>query len=94
MTETTDAGKLKRNRAEALKLARSAAKLIAARGRSLVTFDMKKDNPTDDAILAAILGPTGNLRAPTIRVGQTLLVGFNKVAYEALLARRTQDKSS
>jgi hypothetical protein len=28
-----------------------------------------------------MLGPTGNLRAPTARVGKTLVVGFNEEAY-------------
>lgn len=30
----------------------------------------------DEDMLAVILGPTGNLRAPTIRIGKKLLVGF------------------
>ena len=29
----------------------------------------------------AMLGPTGNLRAPTARVGKTVLVGFNDDSY-------------
>ena len=29
-----------------------------------------------------MLGPTGNLRAPTIRSGKTVLVGFNEEAFE------------
>ena len=29
-----------------------------------------------------MLGPTGNLRAPTIRTGATVLVGFNEEAYQ------------
>jgi len=28
-----------------------------------------------------MLGPSGNLRAPTIRRGKTLLVGFNEDLY-------------
>jgi hypothetical protein len=28
-----------------------------------------------------MLGPTGNLRAPCLRVGKTTLVGFNEDAY-------------
>jgi hypothetical protein len=45
-----------------------------------------KKSPPDDAMLAAhILGPTGNLRAPTIRKGKTLPVGFNKEAYRQVL---------
>jgi len=31
-----------------------------------------------------MLGPTGNLRAPTIRVGDTLYVGFPKEGFEGL----------
>jgi len=42
---------------------------------------MKKDAPDDATLLAHMLGPTGNLRAPAIRVGKTLLVGFNEDAY-------------
>jgi hypothetical protein len=29
-----------------------------------------------------MLGPTGNLRAPTIRKGKTVLVGFNQELFE------------
>jgi arsenate reductase-like glutaredoxin family protein len=32
-----------------------------------------------------LLGPTGNLRAPTIKKGKTLFVGFNEEAYQALV---------
>lgn len=46
---------------------------------------MKKDRPDDPTLLAHVLGSTGNLRAPTIRKGKTLLVGFNEEAYAAVL---------
>jgi len=46
---------------------------------------MLKDPPADETLAAAVLGPTGNLRAPTIRRGKTLLIGFNDEAYGALL---------
>ncbi|MBD3866913.1 MAG: hypothetical protein IFK94_02220 [Acidobacteria bacterium] len=42
---------------------------------------MKKDRPGEEELLKHILGPTGNLRAPTIRKGKTLLVGFNEELY-------------
>ena len=35
--------------------------------------------------VAAMLGPTGDLRAPTVRSGKTLLVGFNEERYAAAL---------
>jgi hypothetical protein len=46
---------------------------------------MKKDPPDDATLLAHILGPTGNLKAPTLQKGRTLLVGFNEEAYRQVL---------
>jgi hypothetical protein len=36
-------------------------------------------------LLGLLLGPSGNLRAPTLRKGRTLLVGFDEPTYKALL---------
>jgi hypothetical protein len=75
--ERTDASKDRKGRNEALALARRADRVIVARGKKIVTFDMKKAPPDDDTLAAHLLGPTGNLRAPTLRLGKTLLVGFS-----------------
>ena len=83
--EEVDAGKTKLARGEALALARSMNKVVAARGRKVVTFDMKTDPPSDADLLAVLLGPTGNLRAPSFRRGTTLVVGFNEEAYARAL---------
>lgn len=48
---------------------------------------MKIDPPDDDTLAAHLLGPTGNLRAPTIRQGNTLLVGFSEEAYRDVLGK-------
>jgi arsenate reductase-like glutaredoxin family protein len=72
-------------RDEALTLARSYDKIIAGRGKKAVTFDMKKNLLDDETLAAHILGPTGNLRAPTLRKGKTLLVGFSEEAYRQAL---------
>lgn len=32
----------------------------------------------EEAIIKAMLGPTGNLRAPTLVVSDTVIVGFNE----------------
>jgi arsenate reductase-like glutaredoxin family protein len=66
-------------------LAQAADKIMVAKGKKVVTFDMGKDRPDDDTLAAHILGPTGNLRAPTIRRGKTLLVGFSEEAYQQYL---------
>jgi hypothetical protein len=80
-----DATKNRRGRDEALKLAREADRIVAARGKKVVVFDMKNDPPDDDTLAAHILGPTGNLKAPTLRIGATLLVGFGAEAYQQVL---------
>jgi arsenate reductase-like glutaredoxin family protein len=84
--ERTDASKDRKGRDEALTLARKADRVIVARGKKVVTFDMTKAPPDDDTLAAHLLGPTGNLRAPTLRLGKTLLVGFSAEAYQQTLA--------
>lgn len=61
--------------------------MVVGRGKKVVAFDMKADPPDDETLLAHILGPTGNLKAPTLRVGKTLLVGFSEGAYEQELGK-------
>jgi len=51
----------------------------------VVSVDLKKDDLSEDELLKLILGPTGNLRAPTLRVGKTLVVGFNEEMYNDVL---------
>ena len=48
-------------------------------------FDLKKDKPAQAELLKAIIGPSGNLRAPTWRRGRMLVVGFNEDAYKDVL---------
>ena len=71
---------------EAIRLAKTASKVVVAKGSKVVEFDMKNDPPHDGVLLSHMLGPTGNLRAPTIRVGKTVVVGFHDDVYGAALA--------
>lgn len=80
MRDTLDA-KAKWGREDALKLAARASRIVVARGSKVVTFSMTRDRPDEETLLAHLLGPTGRLRAPTLRIGKTLLVGFNADAY-------------
>jgi hypothetical protein len=59
--------------------------VVVARGKKVVVFDMRDDPPDDDTLAAHLLGPTGNLKAPTLRKGDTLLVGFGEEAYRQVL---------
>jgi arsenate reductase-like glutaredoxin family protein len=56
--------------------------VIVAKGKKIVAFDMRKVPPSPAELAAAMLGPTGNLRAPAIVVGRTMLVGFNEDEYQ------------
>jgi len=50
-----------------------------------VHVDLRKEKIDAEIMSKFLLGPTGNLRAPTIRVGKTLLVGFNEESYKKVL---------
>ncbi|MCA9122647.1 MAG: hypothetical protein H6822_26295 [Planctomycetaceae bacterium] len=69
---------------EALALARTVHELYAAKGKKVVYVNMKKEQLDDEALAKLIVGPSGNLRAPTLRKGKTLVVGFNQETYEAI----------
>ena len=62
-------------------MARGVDEIYVARGKRLVHVDVKASRPGRAELLALLLGPTGGLRAPTLRVGRTLLVGFDAEAY-------------
>ena len=55
-----------------------------ARGKKLVHFDLKKEYDQDE-IAGLILGRSGTLRAPVLRVGKKLIVGFNEEAIGQVL---------
>ena len=60
-------------------------KLYVAKGKKVTKVDLKKDKPTDEELKKLMLGPTGNLRAPTLRKGKTLIIGFNDEMYAEVL---------
>ncbi len=80
-----DANKARLGKFDAARLAAEVTTVVVAQRGKTLTFDMKTTRPDDPKLLAAMLGPTGNLRAPTLRVGRTLLVGFHPEMYAAEL---------
>ena len=64
---------------EAADLVKGASKVIVAKGKKVSEFPGGKASAD---VIEAMLGPTGNLRAPTIRTGKTVVVGFNDEAFE------------
>lgn len=69
----------KLGKSDAKALIESSSRVIVARGKKVTEFPGGK--ATKEAV-EALLGPTGNLRAPTVRVGKTLLVGFDQATFE------------
>jgi hypothetical protein len=64
-------------------LLKDAATVIVMKGKKVDEFDLRKVVRKEAA--QAMLGPTGNLRAPTVRVGKTFLVGFNEEIFRGNL---------
>jgi hypothetical protein len=79
----SDASKERKGPAEALALAKTVNTIHVVRGKKVVTIDMKK--APDDTLVGYLLGPSGNLRAPTIKKGKTLYVGFSEEMYKKLI---------
>lgn len=60
-------------------LLESVDEVVVAKGKKAVTSAARSVIPD------ALRGPTGNYRAPMLRVGRKLLVGFHAETLEALL---------
>lgn len=61
-----------------------AKRIVVAQNKKIMEFDPKKDGRED--IVAAVAGRTGNLRAPTLKIGSTMYVGFNEELYEKIVS--------
>ena len=79
ITEERAAKKLPMSDKEAKALIASVSTVIVAKGKVFRELDAA------DATLADLRGPTGNFRAPMIRKGKTLLVGFHPPTLESLI---------
>ena len=65
--------------AEARALLKSVDLVIVARGKSSRTIPAPEARPDD------LRGPTGGIRAPIVKKGKTLLVGFSETELKRLL---------
>jgi arsenate reductase-like glutaredoxin family protein len=62
-------------------LVASAKTITIAKGKKL---DVYSGGSASDEIVSKMLGSTGNLRAPTITVGDRVVVGFNEAVYREI----------
>jgi arsenate reductase-like glutaredoxin family protein len=80
-----DAKKATMREKQALALIHDVDEIYASKGKQVVHLDLRKEKPDAATLKALLLGPTGNLRAPTLRKGRTLIVGFDEATYAKLL---------
>ena len=60
--------------------------MTVSKGKKVTEFKGGKAAASDSDAIAAMLGSTGNLRAPAIVVGKTLLIGFNEEVYQEVFS--------
>jgi arsenate reductase-like glutaredoxin family protein len=66
-------------------LLEGAHELIAAKGKKVERINLRKALPDKATVARLMIGPSGNLRAPTLRVGRKVLVGFDEDSYRKVL---------
>ncbi len=60
-----------------------AEKVYVAAGKKIIDFDPAIADK--QLMLKKIIGPSGNLRAPAIRVGKVFYIGFHPEMYEMIV---------
>jgi hypothetical protein len=85
VTTRVDARKAPIKGEQALALLDGIDNLYVIRGKKVVHVDLRTKRPGRAELLGLLLGPTGNLRAPTARKGRTLVVGFDEATYATLV---------
>lgn len=73
-------------RADLAALFDGARRVVVSKGKKFVAFDLASGAKWPSEVADVVLGPTGNLRAPAVRIGTTWLVGFQAEAWEAEIA--------
>ncbi len=61
---------------------KKASSVHVASGQKILTF--KPDSASKDELISKATGRTGNLRAPALRIGDDLYIGFNAALYEGI----------
>ncbi|HFE66534.1 MAG TPA: hypothetical protein ENJ93_04650 [Chloroflexi bacterium] len=68
---------------EAWQMLSQAKEVYVVNGRKIQHW--QPDETNKEAILAKAIGRSGNLRAPTIKIGDSYIVGFNEALYEEMM---------
>lgn len=80
--EEVDARKTAIDAEEAWQLLAATDLVVVAAGKKVL--HLVPQDITRDELLAKVIGPSGKLRAPTLRIGRTYYVGFHPQVYGEL----------
>ena len=80
MESRTDARKEKLDSTATWQLIQNAKAIYVAKGKKIEILNPHADS--QETILKAMMGRSGNLRAPTVRVEDNFFVGFNSDLYK------------
>ncbi len=72
---------------EVLGVLEGVSDLYVARGKKIVHVDLNAARPADEDLVSLLCSRFGKLRAPTMRSGDRLLVGYNAEMFATLLSR-------
>ncbi len=70
---------------DVLALLEGVNQLYIARGKKILHIDLTAERPIDEDLVALLCNRFGKLRAPTMRSGDRLLVGYNADMLTSLL---------
>jgi len=81
VVEVVEARKEKIEADAAWEILQDASEVLVAKGKKSITFS--GEDLARDAVLAVVLGRSGTLRAPTLKIGERFIVGFNEDIYSS-----------
>lgn len=71
---------------EVLGVLEGVSDLYVSRGKKIVHVDLNAARPADEDLVGLLCSRFGKLRAPTMRSGDRLLVGYNAEMFATLLS--------
>ena len=84
VSEKINASKEKIDADKAWDMIQNAKSVHVAKGKKTIRWNPQTDNREE--ILKTVIGPSGNLRAPTWKIGKDFLVGFSAEQYQDVLS--------
>jgi arsenate reductase-like glutaredoxin family protein len=89
-----NANRVRFDRLRAFRLAKQVDEVYATRRKFIVHLNLKSPKCDGATLARAILGPSGNLRAPAFRSGRTMVVGWDEGTYVRVLRCQARSLAS